>query len=233
MTVLSAIQRACTPIGLGVPTAVFSSTEREHLELQDVANTVAGDMADFYDWQILKAIATITGDGTTTAFSLPSDYGRMLKKAELRASTFPGSPLEHITDTDEWLRIVVSGMTAGIGQWTIYGNQIQILPALANAATAKYFYIKNTIVDPASGSDKARFDMDTDTFLLDEGCLELGIIYKWKRNKGLPYAEELQDYNDKLAERAGNDKGSKILVVGRQRFGNSAAEYAWPGTIVP
>lgn len=233
MTVLTAIQRASTSIGLGVPAVVFSSTEREHLELQDVANTVAGDIADFYDWQALKAIATITGDGSDTAFALPSDYGRMLKKAELRASTFPGSPLEHITDSDEWLRIVVSGLTAGIGQWTIYDDEIHILPALANAAAAKYFYIKNTIVHPASGADKTRFTIDTDTFLLDEDALELGIIYRWKRNKGLPYAEELQDYNDKLAERAGNDKGSKILVVGRQRFGNGALEYAWPGTITP
>ncbi len=233
MTVLASIQRASTVIGLAVPTSVFSSTDREHLELQDVANTVAGEIADFYDWQALKAIATITGDGSDTAFSLPSDYGRMLKKAELRASTFPGSPLEHITDTDEWLRIVVSGLTTGIGQWTIYGTQVNILPALANAATAKYFYIKNTIVDPASGVNKTRFDMDTDAFVLDETVLEKGIIYKWKRNKGLPYSEELQDYNDKISERAGNDKGSKILTVGRQRFGNGALEYAWPGTIVP
>ncbi len=233
MTVLSAIQRACTPIGLGVPAAVFSSTEREHLELQDVANTVALDIADFYDWQKLKTLATITGDGTTTAFNLPSGYSRMLKKAELRASTFPGSPLEHITDTDEWLRIVVSGLTAGIGQWTIYNNQIHILPALANAATAKFFHITDLIVHPASGANKTRFDMDTDTFLLDEVCLEKGIIYLWKRNKGLPYSEELQDFNDSLSERAGNDKGSKILVVGRQRFGNGALEYAWPGTITP
>ena len=233
MTVLAAIKRACTPIGLGVPAAVFSSTEREHLELQDVANTVALEIADFYDWQALKAIATITGDGTTTGWSLPSDYSRQLKKAELRASTFPGSPLEHITDTDEWLRIVVSGLTGGIGQWTVYNNYLHILPALANAATAKYFYIKNTIVHPASGVDKTRFDMDSDTFLLDETALEKGIIYRWKRNKGLPYAEELQDFNDKLAERAGNDKGSKALVVGRQRFGSGALEYAWPGTIVP
>jgi hypothetical protein len=233
MTVLSSIQRASTAIGLAVPSSVFSSTEREHLELQDVANTVARDIADFYDWQVLKAIATITGDGTTTAWSLPSDYGRQLKKAQLWASTFPGAPLEHITDTDRWLGIVVSGFTGTVGQWTIYGDQLHIRPALALNATAKYFYQKNAIVDPASGSNKARFTIDTDVFLLDEDALELGIIYKWKRNKGLPYAEEMQDYNDRFSVRAGNDKGSKIIVVGHQRFGSGAQEYAHPWTIVP
>jgi hypothetical protein len=233
MSVLTALQRASTAIGLAVPAAVFSSTEREHVELQDVANTVARDIADFYDWQVLKAIATITGDGTTTAWSLPSDYGRQLKKAHLWASTFPGAPLEHITDTDRWLGIVVSGFTGTTGQWTIYGDQLHILPALANLATAKYFYQKNAIVDPASGVNKARFTIDTDVFLLDEDSLELGTIYKWKRNKGLPYAEEMQDYNDRLSVRVGNDKGSKILVVGQQRYTSGATEYAWPASIVP
>ncbi len=232
MTVLSAIQRACTPIGLGVPTAVFSSTEREHLELQDVANRVANDIADFYDWQALKKIATITGDGTTEDWDLPTDYERQLKKASLRSSTFDG-PLEHITDSDEWLDIVVRDLTTARGQWTIYNDQIHIRDALALNATAKYFYIKDTIVHPASGADKVRFDMDTDTFLLDETCLELGIVYRWKRNKGLPYAEEQQDLMDKLSVKAGNDKGSKIIVVGQQRITNGAADFAFPGILGP
>ena len=222
-------------MGLTVPTAVYASTDRENVELADVANTVAEDMARHYDWQVLKTIATITGDGTTEDWSLPTDYGRQLQKAMLWVASRPYYPLQHVTDTDTWLGIVTSDIQLSTGQWTIYGNQVHIMPALASADTAKYYYITKNIVDPVSGANKEAFTLDTDTFLLDEKVLRLGIIWQWKANKGLPYAEDMASYEMALAEAVGRDKGSKNITIGAQRVrgGLGDYEFAWPGTITP
>ena len=56
MTVLSAIQNAAASIALDRPETVFSSAEREHFELQVLANTAALHIAKDYEWQALKAI---------------------------------------------------------------------------------------------------------------------------------------------------------------------------------
>lgn len=232
MSVLTAIQRACPKLGLEVPVAVFSSTERELVELAEIANDAAEEISKAYDWQALKTVATLTGDASTEDFSQPTDYHRQLLKTKLWSSTRPGSPLEHVPDADTWLGIVTSGLTVSTGQWTIYGGFVRIRPAMALAETAKFFYITKNRVDPASGSNKEFFTLDDDVFLLDESVLRKAIIWKWKESKGLPYAEAMADYEIALAEAIGRDKGSKILIVGMQRL-PSGWEYAYPGVVVP
>ena len=104
--------------------------------------------------------------------------------------------------------------------------------ALASAVTAKYYYITKNIVDPVTGANKEAFTIDTDTFLLDEKVLRLGVIWQWKSNKGLPYAEDLASYETALAEAVSRDKGSKVITVGAQRLpGGFGAEHAYPHTV--
>lgn len=234
MTVLSAIQQACSVMGLTVPLAVYGSTEREQIELQDVANEVNEGVVRAYDWQALKAIGTITGDGSEEDFTISTfapDYHRMTQKATLWVTSRPFYPLEHITDTDLWLGIVTSGLTTTLGQWTIYGDQFHIMPALAAADTAKFYYISSYSVMPASGTNKARFTLDTDTFRLNERLLRLGIIWQWKANKGQPYAEDLANFEIALQGEISRDKGSKIITAGVQRSRMFGAEAAWPGSL--
>jgi len=234
MTILTCIQEATAVIGLNVPLSVFGATDRELVELQYVANNMAQVIARAYDWQALKKIGTVTGDGATQDFNLTtiaSDYGRQLQKATMWVTSRPYYPLMHVTDSDDWLGIVTSNLQTTTGMWTIYGGQIHITPALANADTAKFFYITDSIVQPASGSNKPAFTLDTDTFLLSERVLRLGIIWQWKANKGLPYAEDMANYEIAIQETIARDKGSKIITVGRQRWSNSTGEFAWPGVL--
>lgn len=240
MTVLTAVQQACSVIGLQVPLAVYSATDRELVELQYAANEAADYIQRAYDWQALKKIATITGDGTTQDFTLltvATDYGRMLQKATVWVTSRPGYPLVHETDTDNWLGLTVGNIIANTGMWTIYNKQIHIImgtgtnSALASTDSAKFYYISSAKVMPASGSNKSSFTLDTDTFLLSERLLRLAVIYQWKANKGLPYSEDMNNYEIALQEAVSTDKGSKILTVGRQRWPNGGTEYAWPGTL--
>jgi len=232
MTVLSAIQGACTVLGLDVPGAVYSSPQREHVELGELANEMAQRIAETHDWTKLKVLATFTGDGSDTSFPLPSDYKRMLKKARVWSSDHPYDSLVHYPDTDQWLGMEIQNFQTIIGGWTLIGENMEVKPALASAATAKFYYITDLIVSPASGDNKTGFTVDTDSFRLSERLLKLGIIWQWRASKGLPYAEHMSSYEDALGVEIGNDKGSNILVVGRQRLPFDA-EFAYPGSIVP
>lgn len=232
MTILSTIQDAATVIGLAVPSSVYGSSEREHVELAALANEMAKRIAfDTHDWTKLKTLATLTGDGSATTFSYPSDYQRMLKDVRLWPSASPGTPLTHIVDTDEWLSYDVQSFNGVVGRWTMIGSTIGIKPAVANAAAVKFYYITNLIVDPATGSNKTDFTIDTDVFLLDERLLRLAIVWQWKANKGRPYAEDMANYENTLAMRIGEDKGPRVLTVGQQRM-PSDARVAYPGVIV-
>lgn len=218
MTVLSTIQAVSKVIGLDVPSSVYGSTVREHVELAELANDMAAEIIDAYDWQLFKKLATITGDGSTESHSLPSDYRRMLKKAQVWSSSLE-TPLTPISDTDAWLGLDVQSFDFVVNAWTIYQNQIHIKPALANTVTAKYFYISSHYaLDTDGTTTQAAFDADTDSFRLNERLLKLGMICQWRKNKGLPYEEDEEKYEALKERLISPDKGSRLLRIGKIRF---------------
>ena len=233
MTVLQVAQLASSVIGITRPTILFAATDDTSVQVQDCINETA-QMVAFdagHDWTKLKALATITGDGSATTFSLPTDYARMLLKSSLWPSAMPNVPLMHVPDTDTWLGLVVQNFTTITPRWTIIGTQINILPAVAAAATVKYYYLRNTIITDAAAAVKTAFTADTDTFPLGERLLRLAFIYRWKQDRGQDYGEAMEDYQTALATHIGHDKGSNILVSGRQRAPQVRAGLAFPGTL--
>lgn len=231
MTILSVIKEVASVVGVDRPTVLFASTVREHIELCDLANEMAVRIGKANDWTLLRTLSTYTGDGTTTQFALPADYLRMLKKANLWSSAIQ-TPLTHILDTDEWLEMQVRSYDYMLGAWTMLGGNIEIMPALANAVTAKWYYVSNLIVAPNTGANKATFTADDDSFRLNERVLRLAMIWQWKANKGQAYAEDMTNYENALELLIGEDKGSRILHVGRPRLPKDVS-VAYPQNIVP
>lgn len=231
MTLLSVCQDVAKVIAIDVPSIVASSTERELVELLSVANMMAERISKGHEWQLLSRIATITGDGAAEDFDLPPDYDRMLVKSQLWSSSLE-TALTPITDLDRWLELDVQTFDFVINAWTIYGGQMHVKPALSTGVTAKYFYQSSLIVAQQSGGNKVSFTADTDEFRLSEELLKLGMIWQWRANKGLPYAEDMVNYEQLLARLVSRDKGSRMLRIGRARL-PSDVTVAYPQAITP
>lgn len=228
MSLLTVFQGACTSgIALEKPTAVFGSSVREHLELAALANEMAAMIAESHEWQVLQRIATVTGDGTTTDFDLPSDYARMLTETQLWSSTIDG-PLMPIRDRDDWLNAITKDYDFMTNAWILYAGQLHFRPALDASETVKYFYQSNLWGQTSGATNIDAFTADNDTFRLDERLLKLGIIWRWREMKGLPYAENLNDYEllkEKLIHR---DRGPSVLRDSGSRMrGMGQLAYPW------
>ena len=233
MTILSVVQNVCLAVGLPKPDTVLSSTDREMLELVRLANDVASDIRDAeFDWQALQLIRTFQGDAVAEAFDLPEDYLRMKTKATLWSSRWLWG-MEHITDTDEWLELMTLPYVAVSGQWIIYGDQLHVMPVLDTADTVRFVYISKLMVKPASGPNKAAFDADTDMFRLSERALELGIIYRYRAQKGVASDDDENNYDQALYTAMNNDKGSKPVVSGNARRSFSDVGRAFPFKVNP
>jgi len=223
MTILSVIQEVCKVTGLDVPTDVLASTEREHIELVSLANEMAERIAQSYDWQVLKTVATVNGDGSTESFDLPTDYRRMLKKSQLWSSASQ-VPLTPVPDADAWLGFDFQSFNTINAAWTIYGAQLHVKPALASGVTAQYFYVSNRLVTDDDGTDKAGFTADDDMFRLSERLLKLGMIWQWRADKGLAYMEDMETYDQLKEQLICNDKGSRSIRLGRV-LGEETTDY--------
>lgn len=229
MTILTICQEVAIKLNQVEPATLFSSTEQFDKEIRTEANETAEVISKAHDWQDLIALETITGDGTTTSFPLPADYDRMVQEAKVLTSQF-ASGLTKARDLNHWLDLQINEPVAAPGFWIILGGAMQILPALESGVTAKFYYVKNTVVTGAASAQQERFIADTDTFNLPDRLLRLGLIWRWRSTKGKEYSEAMANYEIALGEEITRDKGSRILTVGRQRM-RIDANFAHPAIV--
>jgi hypothetical protein len=232
MTVLSAAQSAGIRLIGAKPDSLFSpvgSNVKFANELADLATDIAVDIAKQHDWRTLTKLATITGDGTSLAFDLPSDYDRMPIKAAVHSGSWQQWRFEPARDLDQWLDILTFAGTGLPGWWIILGGQIQLTTGnsvpLGVNTTAKYYYISNQIT--AGGS---AFSSDSDVFVLNERLLTLGLIWRWRQQKRQEYGEDMKNYELALEKEIARDKGAQVLTsgVGRMR---SDVRTSYPGAL--
>jgi hypothetical protein len=231
MTVLSACALAAIELNQPEPASLFSTTDKLAQELRTQANKSASAILKVYDWQRQLAVHTLTGDGTTTSFALPSDYDRMPLKAMVMSSSFSWG-LRPARDLDEWLDFQIRPFNGSPGAWIILGGAMQVLPAIDTGVTAKFYYVKNTVVTSAASAAQTGFLADADTFNLSERLLTLDIVWRWRAQKRMEYSEDMRNFEIALSEEIAKDRGPRILTVGRQRFGLDATP-AYPGTLGP
>jgi hypothetical protein len=224
MTVLTAIQNACAVLPINRPDGVFAGQEREHFELQVLANTAADEIAKDGEWQRLKKIAVITGDGVAQDFDLPQDYDRMLKQAELRTARLV-APLMHVVSSDAWLDLALRPVSQVTGAWTLHDGSLHIKPAPLPGEEIRYFYMSDRWAVDKNGTAKAQFTADDDIFRLSEKLLELAMIWKWRANKGLAYAEDLANYEAAKEKLVTWDKGARMIVIGGAAASDAGLAY--------
>jgi hypothetical protein len=228
MTVLTTVQSAASVLGLDIPSVLFSSTTRTWMEMQNMVNFCARQLLEEYDWQRLKKIASVTGDGSTTAFDLPSDYDRMVKDANIWGPSFTFYPSHQVDDVNRWLELETYSVETWTPRWSLFGGYLNLLPAIASGDVMKYFYVSNLIVKSGTTPDQTAFLADTDSFVLDERLLDLCLRYNWKKAKGFDYAAELQDYEEALSRAQFKDTGARQAIISGRGYGRFPSGQMFP-----
>lgn len=218
MTFLSVCEQVAPKIGLDVPTTVIGNTDEEIVELIEVARDSVQSLLKARDWQVLKKVATVaTGDGSTEAFDLPSDFDRMPVTANIRSTRLIG-PYRHIADADEWLEIDIRDYEQTTGVWMLMGGQLQIKPAPPATEVIKYFYQSSAVVlDADNTTTRDFFDDDDDTLRIPERLLRLDMIWRWRQSHGLEWETHEALFMDALGEESAADKGARMIAVGQGR----------------
>lgn len=217
-SILGIIQQVCKrPLGIEPPDSVYSSTDRTAQELAEVANAAVDMINRAHRWSKVVQRASYTGDGSTQDHDLPEDFNWMPDDQQVWSSTAQ-TPFQPVHSLDDWLSMDVRDFNPGVNGWIIYGGQIHFTPALDDGEIAQHFYQSTAAIQPATGTAKSTFTLDTDTYRISDELLRKAIIYLWKQDKGLPYAEFMNDYEILKEKLIARDKGATILVQGRARM---------------
>lgn len=233
MTILSLCRDAAVKLNRAQPTSLFSSTDSFAAELLLAAKDAAESLVkEEHDWRALTQLQTCTGDASTTVFPLPTGFERMIKNAAVHSLRFKNATFRWAKDLDEWLFIKDNLLVGSPGNVVLLNGSMQIFPSMPVSDTGRFYYISNLYALSAGGASQATFQADTDTFALDERLLRLGIIWRWRADKRLEYAEDLKNYEIAKDAAIGGDRGSQAVVVGRQRVSHSS-QIAYPALLGP
>ena len=135
--------------------------------------------------------------------------------------------MRFVPDTDEWLnrRVDNGAATMRGASGRCWAARCTSFPALAVGQTAYFAYLDKNCIALAGGGFGDVFLNDGDSFVLDERVLKLGMIWQWKAQKGVAYAEDMGTYGDALTNAMGHDSPAPIIIGRRPISANARIAY--------
>lgn len=232
MTLLQIVQEFCQRNGLTVPLIVMASQDDQLTQLVGLANEVCEDIVRRRSWTTLQYEAVFTSvageDQGEVAALAPNAFLKILNDTIFdrtrRLPVFgPRSP-------QQWQAIKALPMSGPYYQYRIQQGRLKVTPAMPAGHTMAFEYASEGAVQDnstATPTVKAFFTRDDDTFLLDKSLLLLGLRWRWKEEKGLPYMESFRLYEAALAEAMGADGTKASLTM------SESAGMIQPGIFIP
>lgn len=212
MTLLTVIQKACDAMGLVRPSAVVSSTDQQVRQLYALANEEGEELARSYNWQALRIEQTFTTVAANAQpGAVPADWDRFINnsffnRTQRREIIGPITP-------QQWQSIQAQPALNRVYLAFIErGGSFLVTPTPSAGDLVAYEYISNNWALSASSTPQSSFLADTDTTLLSERLMQLGIRWRFLSAKGLDYGEAMKTYEREKETKQARDGASGILT---------------------
>jgi hypothetical protein len=230
---LEVVQDLCGRQNITVPNTVYGSTDPQVLQLMKLLEEEGNDLAARASWQCLiqeAAWTTINAEDQGAIATIASNGFRAIKNNTIWDRT-DRLPVIGPMDGEEWQAMKAVFANGPRYRYRIRGGHLLVNPVMAAGHSWYFEYLsKYWIVDGGGTVYKRRFTADTDTILLpDDLCLQ-GLRWRWKKEKGLDYAEDFRTYEIQVKDQMGRDGGKPILSMDdEQRRGPQPGIWVSPG----
>ncbi len=230
MSILTVIQYVCGRTGVPVPNTVLGTTDQQVLQMLRLLEEEGVDLASRGPWQGITFEATHTttaAEDQGAVTTIASNGFNYIKNGTFwdRSSKLP--ILGPLSD-QEWQTLKGLSTTGPRYHYRIRGGKLLINPTPTASLSWAFEYVsKNWILGVDGTTYKQYFTLDTDTILLPETLVLMGLRWRWKKEKGMDYAEDFRTYETQVKDALGRDGGKKTLSMA----GGQAQ--ARPGIFVP
>ena len=229
MALLQVIQRFCERQNLNSPATVYGTTDPQISQLKALLEEEGNDLAKRGDWNELTFEATHTTVATESQgaiTTIASNGFRNIKNETIWDRTLK-LPLGVLSDV-EWQAQKGFSTTSPRYVVRIRGGLLLANPTPTSGNTWAFEYVsKNWILGADGTTYKQFFTLDTDTLLLPEELLTLGLRWRFKKEKGFDYAEDFRTYENQVNQALGSNGMKKTINMGGGR------QDAKPGFSIP
>lgn len=225
LTMINYVQARCN---IPVSTTVFASLDSTTTQLLRLLEEEGNDLAMRGDWNVLTLEATHTtvasmSQGAITTIA-PTSYRKILNDTIWdRSGLLPIYPVDSV----EW-QAIQAVVPAGISpyRYRLRGGLLLATPTPPAGLTWAFEYVSKAWIQKVDLTKVQYFAADTDVGLLPEDLLQMGLRWRYMREKGLEYAELFATYEKQVAYYLGTEKP-------RGRLNAANCSLRTPGIYVP
>jgi hypothetical protein len=204
MSLLTVMQNIARGAGYEPPSNVINNTDTVVSQTLLFVQRAGEEIARRGDWRNLVASIPFT-DGDT--FPLPLGFHRLSQGAPVRLSG-SDEPVRGSLSGGEFRAVLGAGTTSKLF-FRLTLNNIRFTRVLSPSETVNVSYLTDQwVLDGATA--QSTLTADSNTFVFPERLIELNGLARWKRQKGLVYKDEQDEFEAELVNEFAADRGIRV-----------------------
>lgn len=231
MSLLTLVTQFCQRTALPVPAGVMAGTDAQTLQVRALLEEELEDLASRGTWerqQLEQSLTTTATEDQGAIAALASTGFRWIINQTIW-SRDRHLPVAGPLDARQWQGLKALFVNGPYYRFRIRGGRLLVNPVPPAGESWFFEYVtKHGILDVDGTTTKQAFTADTDTVLLPEELVLMGLRWRWKAEKGLDYAQNFDTYEKQVADALGHN-GSKPTL----HMDEMAQRDAQPGIFVP
>lgn len=222
-TALQNAQEVARRIGIIVPTSLFATPNRNAAQLGALLNAVLEDLTERWNWPESTRQATVTIVSGTNQGPVDTVIGDGFKSLVLDSgwNRTRNIHLRGPIDAPGWAALRAFPARGLLDTFRIMEGRLHIdSPQTQVGDTVTFEYYSKNVVNKTGGGTSQIYEADGDVAVIPDTVIRAGLMWQWKQNKGLAYAEEKRTYElmaGTAAARGGN-AGRRYLDDGPEGY---------------
>lgn len=237
-TVAQTMDEAARECSVNAPASWITATTLTYMELKDFLDETVSELQERIDWpDPIAQDTTITGTGAET-YSLPSDFKRLTRDPyTVYETTTTRRAAIPITTNGQWTHLEQIGSAGGSRYYRLSGNEedgvsMSFFESPATGASIIVSYISKNWLK-SSGTAGSTWTTVNDTLLLPKRLVKMGVVWRFRRRKGLPFQDRLNEYEAVLARSANDARAIRSIDMTGEARPSSPFDIPVPDYIPP
>lgn len=233
LTVLQLVQEFCKRSALPVPSTATTSTDPGVKQYVGLLNEEIEECLIGFEWQELLQQCTFTTNGASDQGDIDTLCGfpAAFVLNDIMWDTTTRLPVFGPVGAQRWEQYKALPITGTLLQFRYQNNHLLFYPLTApaghviNFEAMQRFAVVSALGPPVAY--KQYFTADTDQCAFKDDHMLAALRWRWKREKGLAYAEDKKRYEAIIDDRKFRNGTARILNM------NGSEDNFGPGILVP
>ena len=230
MSLLTLVNGAQDTIGLVRSSTVVASTDGNVRTLLALAQTEGQELLERFAWpetQLEASHTTLAAELQGVMATIAPGFAYMINQSFWDRTLT--QPVTGPLSPQEWQFLVARVTTGPYASYRIRGGSLYAYPAPPAGNSWKFEYQTENFCQSSGGAAQSAWAADTDTGILDENLMQMGVVWRFKKKNGLDYSEDFRIYEQKIANTTARVGGKPVLNMsgGGYNTGVYVPEGSW------